>query len=184
MIQVNMPAAFRSVFGKGASRQLRMKDKTPAVLYSGGADAVALQCDAIEMFKKLYAIHGRNAVVTLEIDGDEKPQRHVLVQEIQKNPVTDSLVHIDFLEIDLEKPAVFTVPLQYTGTPKGVDLGGELQKVATAIKLKGCPLDIPDYVEVDIKGLGRGESLTFDDIALPEKVEMLSKRAKPFVLVV
>lgn len=183
MIQVNIPAAFRSEFGKGASRQLRMNDKTPAVLYSGGTDAVTLQCDAGELYKKIFDIHGRNAVVTLAIEGDEKGERHVLVQEIQKNPVTDSLVHVDFLEIDLEKPASFSVPLKYKGTPKGVDLGGDLLVSARAIQLKGCPLDIPDYIEVDIKNLNRGESLTFDDVTLPEKVDMLSQGAKPCVAV-
>jgi large subunit ribosomal protein L25 len=183
MIQFNMPAALRSEFGKGASRQLRMNDKTPAVLYSGGTDVVALQCDAGELYKKLFDIHGRNAVVTLAIEGDKKGERHVLIQEIQKDPVTDSLVHVDFLEIDLDKPTTFSVPLKYTGTPKGVDFGGELQITASAIQLKGCPMDIPDQIEIDIKDLDKGESLTFDDIALPGKVEMLSKSAKPFVVV-
>lgn len=184
MIQVTMPAAFRSEFGKGASRQLRMNDKTPAVVYSGGTESVALQCNAGELYKKLFDIHRRNAVITLTIEGDEKGERHVLVQEIQKNPVTDSLVHIDFLEISLDKPATFTVPLKYIGTPKGVDFGGELQVMATTIRLKGCPMDIPDNVEVDIKGLDKGASLKFADIVLPEKVEMLSKGTKPFVAVV
>lgn len=183
MIQVTMPAAIRSEFGKGASRQLRMNNKTPVVLYSGGTDAVALQCDAGELYKKLFSVHRRNAVITLTVEGDAKGERHVLVQEIQKNPVTDSLVHVDFFEIDLDKPAIFSVPLKYMGTPKGVDFGGELHVIAKTIKLKGCPLDIPDHVEVDIKGLGKGESINFSDIVLPEKVEMLSKSSRPFVSV-
>lgn len=175
MIQVNMPATFRSVYGKGASRQLRMNDKTPGVLYSGGNDAVAVQCDAGELYKKLFDIHGQNAVVALAIEGDEKGERHVLVQEIQKNPVTDRLVHIDFLEIELDKPATFSVPLKYKGTPVGVDLGGDLQVISRTVELKGCPMDIPDSIEVDIKALERGTSLSFSDIPLPEKVEMLNK---------
>jgi len=183
MIQINMPAAFRSEFGKGASRQLRMKDKTPAVLYSGGSEALTLQCDAAELYKKLFDIHGMNAVITLAIEGDEKGERHVLLQEVQKNPVTDRLVHVDFLEIELDKPASFSVPLKYAGTPKGVDLGGDLQVMAKSIQLKGCPLDIPDQVEVDIKNLERGTSLTYGDIQLPEKVEMLSRDTKVCVAV-
>lgn len=183
MIQINMPATFRSEFGKGASRQLRMSDKTPAVIYSGGAEAVALQCDTGELFKKLYDIHGRNAVVTLSIEGDKKKERHVLVKEVQKNPVTDKLIHVDFFEIKLDKPATFTVPLKYVGTPKGVDLGGDLQVVANAVQLKGRPLDIPDDIEVNIKGLARGESLTFADLTLPDKVEMLNTQSKNIVVV-
>lgn len=183
MIQITMPAAFRSEFGKGASRQLRMSDKTPAILYGDGSDAVTLQCDAGELFKKLYDIHGRNAVVTLTIEGDKKGERHVLVQEIQKNPVTDRLVHVDFLEIKLDKPVSFSVPIKYKGTPKGVDLGGDVQILAKTVQLKGCPLDIPDHIEVNIKDLGRGDSISFDNIPLPEKVEMLSKGSKACVAV-
>lgn len=183
MIQVSMPAAFRSDFGKGASRQLRMQEKTPAVLYSSGDEAVALQCDANELYKKLVEIHGRNAVLTLNIEGDKKGDRHVLVQEVQKNPVTDHLVHVDFLEIELEKPALFSVPLKLVGTPKGVDLGGDLQVLAKTVELKGCPLDIPDSIEVNIKGLDRGDSLTFGDITLPDKVEMLNPEGKSCVAV-
>lgn len=183
MIQVTMPAAFRSEFGKGASRKLRMDNKTPGVLYSGGKQAVALQCDAAELYKKLFEIRRRNAVITLSIEGDDKGERHVLLQEVQKNPTTDSVLHVDFLEIALENPVIFTVPLKYVGTPKGVDMGGELRVMAHSVRLQGCPLDIPDDVEVDIKGLDKGQSLHYEDITLPEKVKMLSKSAKPCVSV-
>lgn len=173
MIQISMPAAFRSTFGKGASRQLRMKEFTPAVVYSGGSAAVSLQFEAAVLYKSLLEVHGRNAIVTLKIDGDDKAERHALVKEVQKDPVTDHVVHVDFLEIALDNPAVFTVPLNFVGPAKGVDLGGELHLSQKTMKLKGCPMDIPDTVEVDIKDLARGDSLTFGDLKLPAKVEML-----------
>ncbi|MGD9950507.1 MAG: 50S ribosomal protein L25, partial [Desulfobulbus sp.] len=86
MIQVNLDSAVRTVFGKGPMRQLRMKDMTPANLYSGGAAPVPLQFETAKLFKGLLFIHGRNAVLTLKVEGDNKPERHVLVQEIQKDP--------------------------------------------------------------------------------------------------
>jgi large subunit ribosomal protein L25 len=178
MIQVTMPGAFRSGFGKGAARQLRMKELTPAVVYSGGTDAVPLQFDSTLLYKNLFDIHGRNAIVTLNIEGDEKGERHVLVQEIQKNPVSDKLVHVDFLEIALDKPTIFTVPIQYVGMAKGVDLGGELHIAHNGVRMKGLPLDIPDYIEVSIRNLARGDALTFGDLTLPDKVEMLDDPAK------
>ena len=175
MIQVSIPAAYRTAFGKGESRRLRMKDITPAVLYSGGAESMPLQFDSGLLFKNLFDIHGRNAVVTLNIDGDDKGERHVLVKEIQKNPVTDRLVHVDFFEIALEKPTVFTVPIKYVGTAKGVDLGGELQISKDKVKLSGCPLDIPNFIEVDISELDRGDGLKVADLSTSDKVEMLEK---------
>jgi large subunit ribosomal protein L25 len=173
MIQVSMPAAFREVFGKGASRRLRMNDITPAVLYSGGDTTLSLQLDAGLLHKNLLEIHGRNAVIVLSIDGDEKGERHVLVKEIQKNPVTDRLIHVDFMEIGLDKPIDFPVPLKFKGTSKGVDLGGELHVAKKDVHLRACPLDVPDFIEVDISALDRGDRLAFGSISIPEKVEML-----------
>ena len=97
MIQVDMKSTVRTVFGKGPMRQLRMKEITPANLYSGGTEPVALQFETAKLFRNLLFIHGRNAIVTLEIEGDKKGKRHVLVQEIQKTPVYGSLLHVDFL---------------------------------------------------------------------------------------
>ena len=70
MIQVDIPASVRTVFGKGGSRRLRMDKKTPAVLYGKGENALALQFDEATLYKDLLFIHGRNAVVTLDIEGD------------------------------------------------------------------------------------------------------------------
>ncbi len=174
MLQVTIPSAVRTVFGKGAMRQLRMNGKTPAVLYSGGKEPVSLEFDAGLLFKNLLFIHGRNAVVTLEVDGDAKGTRQVLVQEIQKDPVTDRLVHVDFLEIELDKALDFVVPVEFTGVARGVDIGGELQILKETAHLRGCPLDIPESLTADITELDRGEvGVTFGDLELPPKVEML-----------
>lgn len=175
MIQISMPASFRSKFGKGAARQMRMHQFTPAVVYSGGKESVALQFEAAVLTKSLMEVHGRNAIVTLKIEGDDKAERHALVKEVQKDPINDSVVHVDFLEVSLDAPAVFSVPLQFVGTAKGVDLGGELHLVKNKVQLKGTPMDIPDAVEVDIRDLGRGDALTFGDLKLPAKVEMLGE---------
>jgi len=184
MIQVNIDSAVRTVFGKGPMRQLRMQEMTPANLYSGGAEPVPLQFEAAKLYKSLLFIHGRNAVITLKVAGDSKPERHVLVQEIQKDPINGSLIHVDFLEISLEKPLKFTVPVKYTGTAKGVDLGGDLQIFKDSVALRGCPLDIPDTIEADITPLEQGGAgLTYGDLPMPEKVEMLEKAATVCVAV-
>ena len=183
MKQVSIPAAFRNVFGKGESRRLRMKNITPAVLYSGGNDALAIQFDAALLYKSLFDIHSRNAIITLNVEGDDKGERHVLLKEVQKNPVTDKLVHVDFHEIDLNKPVDFKVSLKIKGTAKGVDLGGDLLVSRTSIRLRGCPLDIPDFIEIDVASLGRGDELTFGEISLPDKVEMLDSKKVVFVSV-
>ncbi len=184
MLQVTMPSARRTVFGKGPMRRLRMDGMTPAVLYSGGKESLPLQFEAGQLFKNLLFIHGRNAVITLEIEGDSQKTRQVLVQEIQKDPVSDRVVHVDFLEIDINNALDFVVPIEFTGVARGVDMGGELQVFKTEVHLRGCPLDIPDVIEVDITELDRGEAgITFGDLTLPEKVTMLDDKAATCVQV-
>ena len=156
MLQEDMSAEKRTVFGKGAMRQMRMAEATPAVVYSGGQEPMPLQFATAQLFKDLHHIHGRNAVINLAVSGDDKGKRHALVQEIQKDPVSGELLHVDFVEIDLEKQAKFWVPLKFTGTPKGVDLGGDLQVHKTEVQLFGRPLDIPDVIESDITALEQG----------------------------
>jgi large subunit ribosomal protein L25 len=182
MLQVTMPSAKRSVFGKGPMRRLRSDGKTPAVMYSGGKDPLALEFDTPLLFKNLLYIHGRNAVVSLEIEGDDQKNRQVLVQEIQKDPVSDRLIHVDFLEIDVNKPMEFQVPINLVGVARGVDMGGELVVHASEVRLRGCPLDLPDAIEMDITELDRGEAgLTFGDLPLPDNVELLDDSEKTFV---
>lgn len=174
MLQVTIPSAKRTVFGKGPMRRLRNNGATPGVVYSGGKEPLPLQFEAIELFNKLLFIHGRNAVITLEIEGDSKGTRQVLVQEIQKDPVSDLVLHVDFLEIDIDKALDFVVPVDFVGVARGVDMGGELQVFRKKVRLRGCPLDIPDIIEVDITALERGEAgLTLGDLPLPDKVIML-----------
>lgn len=171
MLQVDMSASIRESFGKGAMRRLRVSGNTPAVLYGNDKDVTSLQLDTKPFLKTLYQISRKNAVINLSIDGDT---RHVMMREIQTDPVTDSLVHADFLEINLDTARKFSVKLEITGTAVGVDRGGELVPHNLVVDVEGAPLDIPDVITVDVTNLDAGESILFADIKIPESVKMVS----------
>lgn len=174
MLQVNMSAAKRTAFGKGECRRMRAAKKTPAVVYGKGQAAMPLEFDAAALYKDLLFIHSRNAVVTLKIEGDEKAERYAVVQEIQKAPNVEQVLHVDFLEIELDKPVNRAVPLRLTGVAKGVEFGGELSVLKQSVVLRGCPLDIPDEIVADITELDKGgKGLTCSDLSLPAKVELM-----------
>ena len=173
MIQVNMSAAKRTAFGKGECRRLRMAKKTPAVIYSKGEPSLSLLFDEKALYKDLLFIHRRNAVVTLHVEGDEKESRHAMIQEIQKAPAAERVLHVDFLEIDLSKPVCLEVPLQVIGTAKGVEMGGELTVSKSVVTLRGCPLDIPDEIIADVTSLDKGDHLACSALTIPAKVELL-----------
>jgi large subunit ribosomal protein L25 len=173
MIQVDISASKRDSFGKCAMRRLRVSGNTPAVLYGNGKDVMALQLETAPFLKSLFQISRKNAIVNLSINGDDTP-RHVMMREIQTDPVDDSLIHADFLEINLQKPSAFTVPIEFVGTAKGTDLGGELVIHEANIQVEGLPLDVPDTVSVDISDLVIGDSIAYSAIGLPDSLKMVS----------
>ena len=181
MLQVELSASVRTATGKGAMRQLRMKGKTPAVVYGGGAAALSLEMDTKSLMQQLLEIYRRNAVVTLKIDGDK--DRHVLVGEVQTDPVRDTLIHADFCEIDLQKARRFDVPVVFTGVAKGVDLGGEMFIEHKSVTLEGLPLDIPDQFSLDVTDLRIGDHMTFGNIFLPQTLKLISNADKVCVKV-
>jgi len=172
MLQQEMSASVRNDFGKGAMRRLRMAGNTPAVLYGTGRDPVSLQLETLPLVKQLLKLQRRNAVITLNIDGDSS--RHVLIKELQTDPVRDTLIHADFLEILLDKARRFTVDLVVTGAAKGVDVGGILEVVSRKVVVEGNPLDIPDTFAVDVTELAIGDNFLVGNLALPDNVKMIT----------
>jgi large subunit ribosomal protein L25 len=182
MLQVEMSAFVRKESGKGAMRRLRMDGKTPAVVYGAGSKALALQLETSIFFKQLLDMYHNNCVVTLKVD--DGSTRHVLMKEVQTDPVSDTLLHADFLEIDLAKPRRFIVPLAFTGKAKGVDFGGLLEINSREVVLEGNPLDIPDDIKIDISPLKIGESVSVGSVSIPDSVKLITKADTVCVAVV
>jgi len=176
MLQFEVEAKTRKNFGKGAARQLRRSGKTPAVLYGAGSDNMPLEIETKPFTKTLLNIQDQNAVITLNIaDVAENNIHHVIVQEVQVDPVRDSLIHADFLEIDLDKPLVLAVPLKFKGKAKGVDMGGELHISKRHIMVLGKAFDIPNDISIDVSGLALGAKVTCGDLDIPGNVTLQDK---------
>ena len=181
MLQVEMSASARNTSGKGPMRQLRMQGLTPAIVYGGGAEAQKLQLETKSLMAKLLKYNRRNIIVTLKFD--EGTEKSVVIAEIQTDPVKDTLIHVDFCEIDLTKDRAFNVPVNYTGVAIGVDLGGEMVVPHPTLVIEGKPLDIPDELTIDIQGLQIGDSLSCGDISIPDNVKMITEAGQVAVLV-
>ena len=186
MIQQDMSAAVRQDFGKGATHRLRQSGYAPAILYGKHSEPIALAMDAKNLTRDLLRLHGHNAVVSLDIEGEQgNKKHHVLIKDIQTDPVTDSLLHVDFLEIDLDKEIVLDVPVVYTGTAIGVDMGGILNILAHTVKVKGMPLAIPDEIAVDVTPLElTSHGITCADLTIPENVTLEEEPDKVCVSVI
>ncbi|MEW6219653.1 MAG: 50S ribosomal protein L25 [Thermodesulfobacteriota bacterium] len=173
MFQETLDAAVRHTRGKGGARSLRRQGRTPAVLYGPGTKAVALSFESKELTRALLRIHEQNAVLTLNVSGDDgASQHHVMVKEVQTDPVGDDLLHADFYEISLQEKRRYSVPLQYTGKALGVDQGGSLLVAVQRVHVEGLPLSVPDAVEVDVAGLDLGGKILLKELTLPAGVEL------------
>lgn len=154
-------------------RRLRQEGMTPGVVYGAGSEPLALQLHTKTLTANLLEFHRRNTIVTLKID--DGPVKHVVVGEVQTDPVHNTLVHADFCEIDLDQPRRYRVPVTFTGVAKGVDLGGDMHVYTDSIVLEGKPLDIPDACSLDITNLNIGEEYTFSSFVIPPSIKMISK---------
>lgn len=172
MLQVEMSASVRKSTGKGPMRQLRMEGMTPAVVYGGGAEALKLQMDTKSLMAKLLKFYRHNTVVTLNVENEGV--KNVMIGEVQTDPVRDTLVHVDFCEIDLEKERAYKVPVVYQGTSRGVDLGGVLMTPCEDVVIQGKPLDIPDEITLDITDLEIGDDKKCSAFTIPANVTMLN----------
>lgn len=181
MIQLDVTSQPRNTTGKGAARTLRRSGRTPAIMYGSKMEPVSISIETHSFTQSVLNLQRRNAVVNLTVEGGDTYQ--VFIKELQVDPVHDTLKHADFYIVDVDKEYDFTLPLQYVGKAKGVDMGGELHISQSKIKVKSKPMLLPDFVEVDITNLDNGESISCEQLQIPEGLNVQSPAATVLVSV-
>lgn len=171
MVQSRLSVRPRKRTGKSGAREVRKEGNIPAVLYGNGVEPTALVVEPEALRRALSNSAGRNTVLEIEIEGGEK--RFSLLREIQKDPLGDRAIHIDFLAIDMEKPVRVSVPVNANGRSEGERKGGKLEKLMRAIEIECLPSDIPDSVEIDVSDLDIGDSVDVAGVELGEGVAPL-----------
>jgi large subunit ribosomal protein L25 len=167
---VDLQANERSERGKNAARRLRASGMVPAVLYGGDGDATAL---AVPNKIVDYTLHhmGDNALYDIDLGSGGSTARIV---DVQRDPVSGRLIHVDFAPVNMRERIEVTVPLHVVGEASGAEEGGVLQQVAYEVHVESLPGDIPQELTIDVSSLGMGENLTLADVALPEGVTLIS----------
>ncbi len=168
MEQINLTAAQRPLTGKGAAGRLRRSGMVPAVLYGSSIDgAFSLALNNKELEKVLHTGAGGNALITLSVEGDAK-ERMVMFKEVARDPFKGTINHVDFIEVVLGTKLTVDVPIHITGKSVGVSEGGVLQQETRTVNVECLPSKIPNSIDVDVTGLGIGESLHVRDLKLGE----------------
>ncbi len=179
MKELQLAAEVRSGIGKSVTRKLRAAGTTPGVIYGLDKDPESLGVSSQEL-KKLLRSTGENVLLDLAVKG--KKTEKVLLREVQRHPVTEDIIHVDFLRIDLTKEIEVTVPVRLVGTAEGVKAGGVLEFVRRELRLSCLPTKIPDHVEVDISALNINDAVHVSDVSVTD-AEILTNAARTIVVV-
>ena len=171
----------REKFGKNASRVVRRAGRIPAILYGPGLDNVALTLDKKDMFSILKSETGENTLFVLSFDSEKKD---AMIKELQINPVSDELLHVDLIQIVMDKMIRVAVPIVLIGEAVGVKTeGGFVDFSSREIEVECLPKDIPEKIEVDISELHLHQSVKVDEISTPEGTVITSDSEMVVVLI-
>lgn len=171
----------RDVFGKNASRQLRREGMIPAILYGGDVSNVPLTLRKQDVFMILRSDTGENTVFQVSFDSEI---RDVMIKDLQKDPVTDEILHADFVHIAMDKVIRVSVPVVSVGEAVGVKAeGGFVDFITREIEVECLPKDIPEHIEIDISGLHLRQSLKGEDVTLPEGVKLITSSDTILVMI-
>lgn len=180
MKKVSLSGSPRESVGKKDAKHIRAAGRVPAVLY-GGEGQVSFSLDLIELSKYVYTPDVYQ--FTVDVDGTSY---QAILKDLQFDPVSDRILHADFLQLVDGKPVKMELPVRITGSSIGVRNGGRLAVNFRRIKVYGVPNTFPDVVELDITKLRIGMSLRVKDLSMegitvlhdPEAVVVAVKRAR------
>ena len=174
MKTVELNVARREKLGKEHVKRLRKTSRIPGILYGSGISPMPLEVDLKEFGTVLKTGARENVILNLKIAGDSSDKgQTAIIKEIQLDPVTDSICHVDFNAISLTQKLRVKIPVQTKGEAPGVKEGGILDVVHREIEVECLPTDIPERFTVDIGQLNITDSIHVKDMAFPEGVVCL-----------
>lgn len=170
MKTITIEGQLRTEYGKSATRQLRLEEKVPAVIY-GGAKEINFAAPATAFKNLVYTPDFM--VVEARVDGKSY---NCVLKDLQFEKVSDRLIHVDLLELVEDKKVTVTLPIKFVGAPAGVKAGGKLVTKIKSLKVKVLPKDLKENIELDITNLELNGNIRVEDVKAPNMEIMNSPR--------
>ncbi len=169
---INLRAKIRKVFGK-KTRSAKRSGKIPAILYGPEIENIPLEVD-VKDFKKVFEQMGETSLISLKLEGD-KNEKKVLIHAIQRDPINDDFIHIDFYQPSLKQEIEVEVPLIFEGVAPAVkELGGTLVKEIQQIKIKCLPQNLVHDIKIDVSVLKTfDDEILVKDLKVPPEIKLL-----------
>lgn len=167
MASYKLAAELRGGVGSSAVNRLRRGGQVPAVIYSPERPPVTLQINSPALDK---AIQSTSSLIDLEVEGQKRP---VLVKEVQRHPVKQDVLHVDFYEVSMDREIETTVSITLVGEENRADDEGVINQVMRELTVACLPMAIPEVYEVDISELGIGDSIYVEQLPALEGVRII-----------
>ena len=159
----------RESVGKKSTKAIRRDGKIPITLYFKGDEPESIAIDKIELYQ---ALKSDQRVYEVELGGESQ---YVMVKAVQYHPVTDEIIHLDFMRVRRSEKMTISVPLVLVGKPIGVVEGGILSQALNQIEISCFPTNVPDQIEVNVDKMELNSSISVADVSTDdEEVEILS----------
>lgn len=166
MKEIEVKGQKRTDLGKKAAKAMRKENLIPCNLYGeaknadGAPEAMSIACPMSELRKIVYTPH--IYVIKLVIDGEE---RTAILKELQFHPVTDALLHVDFYEVNDQKPITIGIPVKLNGLAQGVRDGGRMNLSIRKIAVTAPYQQIPEHLDIDVTTLKLGKSIKVGELS-------------------
>jgi large subunit ribosomal protein L25 len=167
MADIRLAADTGRAPGTRSSKRLRRAGKIPAIVYGHGMGATSIAVDGRDLRHALSGAAGLNAVLTIELGGEE---HMALARQIQRHPTRQTVTHVDFLVVDRYEVINSEVPITLVGEAKDLGSEGVIEQVMTSLTVQSTPGNIPNGIEVDISDLHVGEHVSVAELRLPSGV--------------
>jgi large subunit ribosomal protein L25 len=167
MAVISLNGKRRDALGKGGARKARAAGEIPGVLYGHGEEPIPVKVGARDFQVALHTHKGGNAIVNLSLGTGA--EYTALIRDVQYDPVSRHILHLDFQHISLTETIEVNVNLQLTGLAVGVkDGGGILEHILRDVEVRCLPTAIPPAIQLDVSALNIGDSIHVRDIVMPE----------------
>ena len=178
MNEYQLLAETRDGGGKGAARRLRREGMIPAVLYGAGKDTVSITLNAKDVHKRLENEAFYSHILDIKV-GSQGTQ--AVLKALQRDPVTDQVVHMDLLRVSSSQEITMHVPLHFVGedTCPGKKAGGVANHLLVDLEISCLPKDLPEYIEVDMSKMDIGDSIHLSELVMPAGVTLLAIAQEP-----
>jgi len=171
---LELTANVRKSTGKGISKALRRQGLIPGVLYGPKSEPIPISVDTLDI-EKLFKHSGSNqAPLNLTIKNGESVKKTAMIKDLQLHPVSRRFLHIDLYEVAMDKKIQVRVPVVLTGMAKGTEAGGTLQLIRRELDVLCFPLDIPEFITIDVSEMQIGDSIHVEEITVSENIEVLA----------